>query len=170
MPHNTDLLFLREKVNDLKSALLFSENTSLLKIFTTIVHVLEVDERGQLWFFVPRPTQELREFDREFPARLEFFRKGKLFYLHITGRAYIITDPVVVNAVVHEHVLENVQDKMVLIKVRISKACYYDMGTTSRAGSWSDLWYKGGQYCLNFAIYCLKLVSIPIRYKTTFGE
>src|ERR1051326_9179490 len=87
----SDLQFLQQKIQELKNALFFSQNTSLLRIATTIVSVIKVDELGQMWFFVPRPQQALHEFDREFPVRLEFFRKGKEFFLHVSGKAFIVT-------------------------------------------------------------------------------
>src|ERR1700761_5216364 len=102
----TDLRFLQEKIQDLKNALFFSQNTSLLRIATTIVSVLKVDELGQMWFFVSRPQQALHEFDSEFPVRLEFFRKGKQFFLHVAGRAFIVTDPEEINNLVHEDIRE----------------------------------------------------------------
>jgi len=94
---NSDLPFLREKIQELKNALFFSENNSVLRMPTTIVSILKVDELGQLWFFTPRPSQALHEFGREFPVRLEFFRKGKGFFLHVTGKAYIVDDPEEIN-------------------------------------------------------------------------
>ena len=74
-----DLPFIREKIQELRSALFFSQSSSLLRMTTTIISIVKVDEVGQIWFYVPRPRQALHEFDREFPARLEFFRKGKAF-------------------------------------------------------------------------------------------
>ena len=77
MLSDTHLPFLQEKISDLRSALFFSLTNSVLKIPTTIVTALRVDEVGQVWFFVNRPMQNIQEFDREFPARLEFFKKRK---------------------------------------------------------------------------------------------
>ncbi len=67
---------MRQRISDIGSALFFSENNAVLKLLPTIVTALEVDELGQIWFFVNRPTQSLQEFDHEFPARLDFYRKG----------------------------------------------------------------------------------------------
>src|ERR1700744_5927779 len=106
MLHKTDLHFLQQKIQDLRNALFFSQNPSLLRIATTIVSVIKVDELGQMWFFVPRPKQALHEFDREFPVRLEFFKKGKEFFLHVSGKAFIVTDPEEINGLVHEDIRE----------------------------------------------------------------
>ena len=117
MLNQSDMHFLQEKIQDLKNALFFSQNTALLRIATTIVSVVKVDELGQMWFFVPKPQQALHEFDREFPVRLEFFRKGKQFFVHVSGRAFIVTDPEEVNSLVHEEVRELAGNNLVLIKV-----------------------------------------------------
>lgn len=136
----SDLHFLQQKIQDLKNALFFSQNNSLLKIATTIVSVLKVDELGQMWFFVPRPQQALHEFDREFPVRLEFFRKGKEFFLHVSGKAFIVTDPEEINGLVHEDIRELTDSHLVLIRVKMLKADYFEKSNSSmHAGWWHDL-------------------------------
>ena len=139
MLNHSDLEFLQEKIQDLRSALFFSQNTSLLRISTTIVSILKTDEFGQVWFFVPRPSQALHEFDREFPARLQFFRKGRRFYLHITGKAYIVNDPEEINSLFYEDIRESASDHLVLIRVRMLKADYFESLPDTHGGWWRDL-------------------------------
>jgi general stress protein 26 len=141
MLNQSDLQFLQEKIRDLKNAIFFSQNTSLLRMATTIVSVLKVDELGQMWFFVPRPQQALHEFDREFPVRLEFFRKGKKFFLHVSGKAYIITDPEEINSLVHEDIREQTAHHLVLIRVKMTKADYFESSAhlEHAAGWWRDI-------------------------------
>jgi len=139
LPH-TDLQFLQQKIQELKNALFFSQNTSLLRIATTIVSVTKVDELGQMWFFVPRPQQALHEFDHEFPVKLEFFKKGKEFFLHVSGKAFIVTDPEEINGLVHEDIRELTGNHLVLIRVRMLKADYFGHSVSSvHAGWWRDL-------------------------------
>jgi general stress protein 26 len=136
----SDLQFLQQKIQDLKNALFFSQNTSLLRIATTIVSVIKVDELGQMWFFVPRPQQALHEFDKEFPVRLEFFRKGKEYFLHVSGKAFIVTDPEDLNGLVDEDIREQIGGQMVLIRVKMMKADYFDNSCSSvHAGWWREL-------------------------------
>lgn len=137
----TDLQFLQQKILELKNALFFSQNTSLLRIGTTIVSVIKVDELGQMWFFVPRPKQALHEFDQEFPVRLEFFRKGMGFFLHVSGKAFIVTDPEEINGLVHEDIRELTGSDMVLIRVRMLKADYFEDPHSSmhHPGWWREL-------------------------------
>src|SRR6185437_7380352 len=120
----TDLRFLQEKIQDLKNALFFSLNSSVLRIPTTIVSVIKVDEVGQVWFFVPRPRQAIHEFDREFPVRMEFFRKGRGYFLHVSGKAFIVTDPEEINGLVHDDIREQTGEHVMLIRVKMLKADY----------------------------------------------
>ena len=52
-----------------------------LKIPACVVKVLETDELGQLWFMIPKPPQSIHAFDKTFPVELDFFRKGRDYYL-----------------------------------------------------------------------------------------
>src|ERR1700753_895666 len=126
MMPQSDLRFLQEKIQDLKNALFFSQNSSLLRIATTIVSVLKVDELGQMWFFVPRPQQALHEVDREFPVRLEFFKKGRDFFVHVSGKAFIVTEPEEINPLIYDDIRELVGDNLVLIRVKMMKADYFE--------------------------------------------
>ena len=108
---------------------------------TTIVTLSKMDELGQMWFFVPRPQQALHEFDREFPVRLEFFKKGRQFFVHISGKAFIVTDPEEVNSLVHDDIREQTAEHLVLIKVRMLKADYFETPSPGGRGGrrWWDL-------------------------------
>lgn len=128
MLSESHLPFLQEKISDLRSALFFSLSNAVLKMPTTIVTALKVDEVGQVWFFVNRPTQNIQEFDREFPARLEFFRKGKNFYLKIAGKACIVSDPEELNGLVNvsDDIKSKAMSQLVLVKVKIQSAQYVE--------------------------------------------
>src|SRR5690606_41917161 len=89
MTTDNHLKFLQHKIMELRSALFFSMSDAVLKLPTTIITALKVDELGQVWFFVNKPTQNIQEFDREFPCRAEFFRKGIDGQVKISGRAKI---------------------------------------------------------------------------------
>ncbi len=125
---DTDIKFLKERIEELRSALFFSLSDSLLKMPTTIVSTLKVDEVGQIWFMIPRPAQALHQFDKEFPARLDYFQKGKQFYIKINGKASIVDDPEDINSIISlsEDVKELALHKMVLVKVKMLHADYYE--------------------------------------------
>jgi len=143
MLNQTDLRFLRDKIQELKHAIFFSQNTSLLRLATTVITLSKMDEMGQMWFFVPRPQQALQEFDREFPVRLEFFKKGRQFFLHVLGKAFIVTDPEEMNGLVHDDIREQAADHLVLIKVRMLKADYFE---TPAEGVRQTKWWPVAQH------------------------
>lgn len=123
-----NLGFLQEKIQELRSAIFFNTSNAVLKLPTCIVQTLKVDEAGQVWFFVTRPEQYLHEFEREFPAKLNFFKKGKLFYLNVTGKAFIVTDPEELNDVINveDEVRRKAISHLVLVKFKIMHAEYYE--------------------------------------------
>jgi hypothetical protein len=129
--------FLQEKIHELRSALFFSMSTAVLRMPTCIVSALQVDEVGQVWFFINRPVQQVREFDREFPARLEFFRKGMRYFLKASGRACIVDDPEDINSLVSvpDEIKTKAIGEFVLIKFRIQHAEYYENNPAARP-SW----------------------------------
>jgi len=129
MMNTLQLNFLQNKITDIKTALFSNESEAVLKLPTNIVKALDVDEAGQIWFFVNRPQQYLQEFDKEFPAKLNFFQKGKDYFLHITGKAFIINDPEEITGLVclSEEVRDAaINNRQVLVKMRVQKAEYFE--------------------------------------------
>jgi general stress protein 26 len=119
--------FLQDKIQGIGSALFYNLSGGVLKFPTTIVSILKVDELANIWFFTNRPEQQLQEFDREFPADMQFYRKGKGYYLQVTGKAYIINDPEELNSLIglSDDIKARAFKEMVLIKFKIGSAKYY---------------------------------------------
>jgi len=120
-------MFLQSKIMDLQQALFYNDSQCVLKFPTSIINVLQVDDVDQVWFMVRRPVQSLNEFEKEFRARLDFYKKGKNYYLHVIGKACVVTDPEEINNV---HGLDNETKKlastsMALIRMKINKTFYY---------------------------------------------
>jgi general stress protein 26 len=90
MIQDMSVKFLREKVMELENALFMSESNSLVSLPTHIVRVSEVDEEGNIWFIIPKPTQIVESFSKEMSAKLDFFKKGIEFFLKISGTATIV--------------------------------------------------------------------------------
>ena len=123
------LTFVKEKVRDLENALFFSLSDAVLKIPSCVIKVLQTDDLGQLWFVVPKPAQLIHAFDKTFPVKLDFFRKGRDFYLKILGKAFLVNDPEEINGA--ECLSENIKQQAqhsdtVLIKVQMSHAEYIE--------------------------------------------
>jgi len=136
MASNQQINFLQHKIREIGSAIFFNESDSVLKLPTSIVTSLTVDDYGYVWFFIQKPRQDLRQFEMEFPVRLDFFRKGKDYFLQVIGKGWVVTDPEEVNTFVKqpEDATQLIMDDMVLVKVKMTKAEYYE--TRSARASW----------------------------------
>jgi hypothetical protein len=120
--------FLQQRIQEIGSALFYSLSSAVLKFPTTIVNTLKVDEFGNIWFFINRPEQQLTEFDWEFPAKMQFYRKGKSYFLQIAGKACIVNDPEEVNSLqgLPEDARMKAFHEMVLIKLKINVVQYHE--------------------------------------------
>ena len=142
MMNTQQLKFLQNKISDIGSALFSNESEAVLKLPTTIINALTVDDAGQIWFAVNRPPQMLQEFDREFPAKLRFFKKGKEYFLHISGKAFIISDPEEIQHLVSlsDDIREAaINNKYVLLKMRVQKAEYFERHSRNSAAGFTSL-------------------------------
>src|SRR5438876_11438016 len=83
---------LKSKIMELQSALFFTESSSLVKLPTHVISEAEVDAEGQIWFVIPKPAQHIEAFDKEIPAKLDYFKKGKEFFVKVKGLACLMTD------------------------------------------------------------------------------
>ncbi len=138
----TPIHFLKEKISDIRSALFFSQNNDIIKMPTSIITVLRVDDDGHVWFFVNRPQQYLDAFEKEFPARLDFFRKGKSYFLQVTGRAFIVDEKdmaVDELADVSGQVKDGAMHELVLMKVKIINAEYFDNTQNEKSFWWNNI-------------------------------
>ncbi|HEX2533877.1 MAG TPA: pyridoxamine 5'-phosphate oxidase family protein, partial [Chitinophagaceae bacterium] len=95
---------------------------------------------GYVWFLVQKPRQDLREFDSEFPVRLDYYKKGAAYFLQVSGKASMVHDPEEMN---HLELLPaeargKVLSEMVLIKVKMLKAEYHQTQTATRHSWWQN--------------------------------
>ena len=102
---------LKSKIMELQSALFYTESISLVKLPTHVISDVEVDAEGQMiWFAVPRPAQHIDAFEKEMPAKLDFFRKGKDFFVKVRGIAVLLTDAETINS--YESLSADMKKKM----------------------------------------------------------
>lgn len=118
--------FLKEKIHELENALFYNYSTSVLKLPVCVVKIREVDEIGQVWFYINRPSQGLEYFEHEFPAQLQFYKKGKKHHMQVHGKAVIVDDPEQLNTLPADLFPVRPGDNMVLVKVKIAKVDYYE--------------------------------------------
>ncbi len=150
---NQQLNFLQEKIREIGSAIFFNESDSVLKLPTSLVTTLKVDDYGYVWFFIQKPKQTLKEFEKEFPVKLDFYKKGKTYFLQVMGKGWVVDDPEEVNGFVNlPNETKNLTlEDMVLVKVKISRAEYYETGTTrhswwTKAVSTFTTWFRSGHF------------------------
>ncbi|SHF59663.1 hypothetical protein SAMN02745131_03077 [Flavisolibacter ginsengisoli DSM 18119] len=153
MATNQQLNFLQEKIQEIGSAIFFNLSDSVLKLPTSLVSTLKVDDYGFVWFFVQKPKQCLSQFEPEFPVRLDFFKKGNNNFLQVMGKGWVVTDPEEVNLIeVPEEVKHLAMNDMVLVKVKIMKAEYYEPKTAGRLSWWQNAvhtvsaWFNNSHY------------------------
>lgn len=127
MLSRTQQTFLQTKIMELEQALFFNYSPSVLKLPTSLINALHVDEVGQIWFMVKRPSQKLHEFDREFQSRLDFYKKGKPFHLRVTGKSSIVCDPEELNWAIQlsENIRQNLSPEMILVKMTAVEIFYF---------------------------------------------
>ena len=152
MATNQQLNFLQEKIQEIGSAIFFNLSDSILKLPTSIVTSLKVDDYGYVWFFIQKPKQSLKEFETEFPVRLDFFKKGKAYFLQVTGKGRVVNDPEEVNFFAQpEEAKQLASNEMVLVKVKMMKAEYYETKTTpnswwQNAVSTFSTWFRNSNH------------------------
>jgi len=129
--------FLSSKMMELENALFMSESTTLVSLPTHIVRVTEVDEEGNIWFIIPRPTQVIESFAKEMPARLDFSKKGKDFFVKITGVATIVlSDEEMKSTTIIKQLSGSFKnDKVVAVKVKVEISEYVEKKMTKPASN-----------------------------------
>lgn len=152
--HNPQFSFLQEKIKEIGSAIFYNLSDSVLKLPTSIVSTLHVDDYGFVWFAMKKPRQHVKEFEAEFPVRLDYFKKGAGAFLQVSGKGWMVSDPEEMSVLqldAHE-VSSLARQESVLVKVKILKADVYDNVTTGRKKRWNNWmssitsWFRNNQY------------------------
>jgi general stress protein 26 len=132
---NQQLVFLQERIRQIGSAIFFNQSDSILKLPTSLVNTLLVDDYGYVWFFVKKPKQYIQEFEKGFPARLDFFKKGVDYFLQVTGKGSAVSDPEELQYFLQQqkHPVHPLPAEMVLVKVKILKAEYFETSARLRS-------------------------------------
>ncbi len=92
MMRDTNLNEIREKIYQLRTAIMYSMSNDVCRLPNSIVNALKVDDHGKLWFICPRPLQKVSELEGYFPARLKFYHKGVLFHVEVSGRTQVVQE------------------------------------------------------------------------------
>jgi len=95
MRTDPNLQFIREKICEIRSAIMYSMSNDVVKLPNNIVNALKVDNEGNLWFSCNRPPEYVDQCEKSFPVRLHFYRKGAFFHIEVSGKATIVSDDTV---------------------------------------------------------------------------
>jgi general stress protein 26 len=144
MIQDMPLDFLSDKIRELENALFMSESKTLINLPTHIVRITEVDDDGNIWFIIPKPTQVIEAFSNEMSARLDFFKKGKEFFLKISGVATIVwsVKDMKCAKLIKQFSGSLEKDNMVAVKVKVHASNY--VGKTPKPSS-NPIAYVGSQ-------------------------
>jgi hypothetical protein len=88
----TEMQTLKSKIMELQSALFFTESKSIVKLPTHVISDVELDNEGSIWFVIPKPSMHIEAYDKEIPAKLDFFKKGMEFFVKVRGTAFLQTE------------------------------------------------------------------------------
>ncbi len=133
---DTNLQFISEKIADLQNAVMYSMSNSLVKLPNDIVTSVKVDEEGQLWFLSHLPCQSLKECEQVFPARLHFFRKGRNYFVEVSGKATIMSK---IPSASSFDTGSNKTKKAVLVKMTMSNVQYVEPQARHAKPKWKEL-------------------------------
>jgi hypothetical protein len=125
MSSQNHISFITQKIQHLQTAILHCHSNSLLKLPTSLVETLYVDEVGCVWIAVNKPTQYIHEFDRSFHVGLNYYKKGTPFFLNSYGIARVVIDPEELNQL-PDHLKDVYNNGKLLMSVRILEANYYE--------------------------------------------
>ena len=116
---------LKSKIMELQSALFFTESLSIIKLPTHVIADVVVDEAGDIWFVIPKPAMHIDAYEKEMPAKLDFFKKGMDFFVKARGTAYLLIDANVEG--LPEEMKKKMQDGQVIgVKVSVANSDLVD--------------------------------------------
>jgi hypothetical protein len=119
---NTEMETLKTKIMELQSALLFTESSSIVKLPTHVISDVELDNEGNIWFVIPKPAMHIEAYEKEIPAKLDFFKKGKDFFVKVRGIAFLQTDLTEANTneALSAEMRQRMQDaEVIVVKVQV---------------------------------------------------
>ncbi len=127
MNTNTQFQFLTSKINELETAVFHSQSNSVLNLYPTVIKHLKIDDKGYIWFLMNKPLQEIREFEKQFPFALIYYKKGASFYINVYGVARIVIDPEELVCADLDHEIKNgLSSDKILLNVKIANVNYYE--------------------------------------------
>jgi hypothetical protein len=129
MENRNEIGFISTRIKQLQSAVLHNYSNDVLNLPDIIIHAIDVDDVGCVWFTILRDTAPQQLLASEFYVSLNFFKKGLPFFLNISGVADIITDSTAIDGL-PTFIRSNVTDDRLLVCVKIMDAEYFEHENT----------------------------------------
>jgi len=125
---------IKKKIEEIGSAIIYSHSNCEIKLSTQIISTLKVDD-GIIWFMIPRSDFNAN-CEKSFPVELDYYRKGKLFYLKVYGKANLFPPKEELNYISHfsEEMKAMLSFKMMLGRVNVSSIDLYDHQKKEKKG------------------------------------
>ncbi len=130
-----NLLFLKEKIKEIRFALFKSEISSELQLPNNIIQTLKVEDDGTLWFFTSCTGDHAKNIDKSFYAYLDYYKKGTDCRLQLGGRATIVEDDDETFIAMSDY-SKGTAGRLVLVKMKIMQAEYFE--SKLQNVSWKD--------------------------------
>jgi len=111
MENDYKLMFIKNKLQQIKSAVMYATTGNVVRLPNDIVEFESVDDDGLLWFSAHVPRNWEKAYELHFPAKLLFYRKGVDYYVEITGTAVVVNKQDVM------HGANNIQGGKLLLKM-----------------------------------------------------
>lgn len=163
MTTDNSLRFIREKISQLRTAVMYSMSNSIEKLPNTIVTALKVDDEGHIWFLSRSPL--VQEFEQSFPARLCFYRKGFDFFVEVSGKAIVVNDHQSGEYDAKETDAED--QKFILVKMKMTNISYTEPNAKRQKNKLEVLLENGYKWLLRTAAYKHQPVSVLTKLHQT---
>ena len=140
MKNELPVKLVKQKIEELQTALFFPEASSQTHIPNYVVEAAQTDDQGNIWFMISRPAIYLDLEEGKFPCRLDFFKKGKGFHLKIQGSALFVNQYALLPM---DMGISNLKQKMesgqaVAVKVMIEHADLFEIPSVTGKGKAQD--------------------------------
>lgn len=164
MTTDSNLQFIREKISQLRTAVMYSMSNSISRLPNDIVTALRVDETGELWFICRGPL--LKEYEQTFPARLCFYKKGLDFFVEVSGKATVVTDDPSTDDL--QAGIDNADSqKYLLVKMKMTNISYTEPNARRAKNKLEVLLENGYKWFLRTAVHKEQSVSVLAKLHQT---
>ena len=92
MTIDNNLTAIREKIYQLRTAIMYNQSSELVKIPNSIVRAVNVDDQGYVWFVCKSPAYPVAQCETVFPVTLQFYNKEVSGRMEVSGIAQLVTN------------------------------------------------------------------------------